>query len=608
MLPNGLARRITLAYVALIVGVAAALGVYLTAALRTAQLDRLLDQLAAEARLIAVSTRPTLRTGDASRVDASARLLAATIAARVTVIAADGTVLGDSQADPATLENHAGRAEVAAVLAGGALGSSTRYSASVGRDLLYVAAPILDGDRVIGVARVAREVAGVEAEVRRAIGVVLAAVAVAALLGVVLASVVARRVTEPIGRLTRTARRMTQSDLGRPGGGERGAWAGRRDEIGELGRAFEEMAGRLRTVIDDLSTDRGRLAAVLAAMADGLMLIDREERVVLANRAAARLLDVPERALDAGGAEGIRLIEFVHDHELHELVRGTAARGGPRSELIRLGSSGHNLRITATRMRGGSAAVLLLIQNVTEIRRAETIRRDFVANVSHELRTPIASVKALVETLEDGALEDPPAAREFLHRMHVEVDRMAQLVQELLDLARIESGRAKLTLEARDPAELVAAAAERLRAQADRAGVTLAVSAQVGLPPVRADAGRIEGAIVNLVHNAIKFTPAGGRVEVRAEAGDPGAVRVSVRDTGVGIPAEDLPRIFERFYKTDRSRASSGTGLGLAIVKHVVQAHGGQVGASSDIGSGSTFWFTLITAQTGVPAGSSVRG
>jgi two-component system phosphate regulon sensor histidine kinase PhoR len=206
-------------------------------------------------------------------------------------------------------------------------------------------------------------------------------------------------------------------------------------------------------------------------------------------------------------------------------------------------------------------------------------------------------------------MDDPPAAREFLQRMHVEVDGLAQIVQEILDLSRIESGRARMSFAAVLVADLVEAAVGRLRAQADRGGVALEVAVPAGLPTVRADATRIEGAIINLVHNAIKFTPPGGRVEVRAERESDAELRVQVADTGAGVPPEELPRLFERFYKSDRSRASSGTGLGLAIVKHAVQAHGGRVGAESRLGEGSTFWFTLpiATPATAPPRQAPAR-
>jgi two-component system phosphate regulon sensor histidine kinase PhoR len=622
-----LAGRITFAYVLLIGAVAVALGAYLAVTLRAAQLDALQQRLAGEARLIAVMAGPAMRARDPQSATAQARAVAPTIGARVTLIGPDGVVLGDSEADPAAMENHAARPEVAAVLRGGDVVTASRHSASVDRDLLYVGVPIRLDEQTVGVARVAEELAGVESEVRRAVTTVLVALVALALVAALIAGYMARRISRPIARLTEAARAIAQGDLSRrvPVRADGG------DEIGELGQAFDEMASRVRELVGSLSTDRGRLSAVLAAMADGVLLVDHDERVTLLNRAAEELLGItsfpgaaPRRAADPPSpgpapSDGVgeppdsgaplpspavatdppRLIELVPDHELYELARQALRRGSRLRDLVRFGPTGRHLHISATPM---STGVLLLIQDVTEIRRAETIRRDFAANVSHELKTPIASLKALVETLEDGALDDPPAARDFLGRMHVEVDDLAQLVQELLDLARIESGRARMTFDAHDVGELVASAANRLRPQAERASVHLSIVPDADLPAVRADAARIESALINLVHNAIKFTPPGGRVVVRAERaeaeGHP-CVKVIVSDTGVGIAADDLSRLFERFYKADRSRASSGTGLGLAIVKHIVQAHGGQVGAESEVGAGSTFWFTLTLADAG---------
>lgn len=589
MIARRLAGRITIAYVLLIGAVAIALGLYLAVTLRASQLDALQRRLAGGASLIAVMAAPAMRARDPEWATAQARSLAPAIRARVTLIGLDGRVLGDSEADPGTMGNLASRPEVAFAL-GGDLGAGV----SVDRDLLYVAVPVRIGDEPIGVARVAEELAGVEAEVSRAVATVLFALAILALVAALIAGYIARRISRPIAQLTEAARAIAEGDLSR-----RVPVRVEGDEIGELAEAFDEMAGRVRDLVESLSTDRGRLSAVLAAMDDGVLLVDDAERVILVNRAGVELLGIGEH----DGLEPRRLIELVPDHELWELARQTLLNRKPLRDLVRFGPSGRHLHIGATPMSGGG--VLLLVQDVTEIRRAETIRRDFAANVSHELKTPLASLKALVETLEDGALDDPPAARDFLGRMHVEVDELAQLVQELLDLARIESGRAQMTFERHAAGELVTSAANRLRAQAERANVRLTVAPDDGLPAVRADAARVESALINLLHNAIKFTPPGGSIHVTAAEttvhGTP-AVRISVEDTGVGIPAEDVPRLFERFYKADRSRASSGTGLGLAIVKHIVQAHGGQVGAESEVGKGSTFWFTLGLAEAPVPA------
>jgi two-component system phosphate regulon sensor histidine kinase PhoR len=236
------------------------------------------------------------------------------------------------------------------------------------------------------------------------------------------------------------------------------------------------------------------------------------------------------------------------------------------------------------------------LRDITELRRLERVRREFVANVSHELRTPLTSIKALVETLAAGARDDPEVADDFLGRIDDEVDRLTGLVEELLDLARLEAGRVVLQIEAADPVAVMTRAAERLRPHAERAGLSLRVDAPLGLPAVAVDHARIEQVLINLIHNAIKFTPAGGDIVVRAHENQ-GALVIAVRDSGVGIAPDELPRLFERFYKTDKARGSTGTGLGLAIAKHIVQAHGGTIWAQSEPGTGTTVSFTVPIAS-----------
>jgi two-component system phosphate regulon sensor histidine kinase PhoR len=242
-----------------------------------------------------------------------------------------------------------------------------------------------------------------------------------------------------------------------------------------------------------------------------------------------------------------------------------------------------------------SGSTLLLFQDLTNQRQTEAMRRDFISNVSHELRTPLAALKALTETLQAGALEDPPAAHRFLEQMETEVDSLSLMVNELLELSRIESGRVPLNLAPTPPLDIVYPAVDRLRLQAERAGLLLSVECAEDLPLVLADATRVQQVVVNLLHNAIKFTPSEGEVTVNVTRQDR-EVRFAISDTGIGIAAEDLPRIFERFYKVDRSRATSGTGLGLAIARHLVEAHGGRIWAESEVGKGSTFYFTIPLA------------
>jgi two-component system phosphate regulon sensor histidine kinase PhoR len=592
-----LARRIAAAYVLLIAAVAAGLGLYLPSTLRQAQLDQLEANLIDEARMVAEAARPHFLARSGTGIQDLAWRIGQVSETRVTLMSAEGVVLGDSVVDATSLENHASRPEVASVLSGGPMGVSLRHSASLDLDLIYAAAPIYDGGRLLGVARMSRERLRIEVEFQRAIVAVLIAVAIASAVAAMGGVLVARRISRPLRRLTEAAEALSR--------GERATRLDLhgRDEIAILARAFDEMATRLRDTIGTLTSDRGRLSAVLAAMVDGVILIDRSAHVLLVNDAAHDLLQFDPERLTA--AEAPRLIELVHDHELIDLAQRVIADQSTQNEIVRFMPSGRHLRITGTPMSDGAAA-LLLVQDVTAIRRAETIRREFVANVSHELKTPLASIKALTETLEGGAMDDPPAARDFLQRMHVEVDGLAQLVQELLDIARIESGRTPLSFAVGSLVAPVQAGVERLRPQADRAGVELRFEGPVEPIDARIDVARIEGAVINLVHNAIKFTPAGGTIAVAvrrepAAGSNAPVARVTVTDTGVGIAPDDCDRLFERFYKSDRSRASSGTGLGLAIVKHAVIAHGGQVGVTSQLGAGSTFWFTLPIRDGATP-------
>ena len=583
--------RIAASYVVLIGLVLLALGVYLVGFLRAQQLATLEAQLDRQARLVADGVEYRLATGAGltTDLDPLTKQLGQEIGARITLIAADGTVLGDSDSDPATMENHGTRPEVLQALRQGR-GESERHSATLDKDLLYVAVPMQDGaGHVLGVARVALPVRDIQEASNQIAVTVGGALVIAALLATVLAVLLARVTARRVEALTRSARRLADGALDEtlPVQGQ--------DEVAVLARTFNDMAARLGAHVRTVEDQRGRLSAVLAHMADGVVIADEDGLVRLVNPAAARLLRTTP-----GRAEGQSLMAVVRDHEVAEVFRQALATTTPAAEprLVELGPSGGRRAIRVITscipgVAGGRGQVLLVLHDVTDLRRAESMRREFVANVSHELRTPVAGIKALVETLEDGALDDREAAREFLGRMHVEVDGLAQLVEELLELSRVESGRVALNRRPIDLAELVGAAAERLRPQAERQGLDLVIDLPSGLPAIQADPERLQQVVVNLVHNALKFTPPGGKVTVSADRRD-AEVAVVVADTGEGIAPEALPRLFERFYKVDKARATGGTGLGLAIAKHVVQAHGGRIWAESPgEGRGATFTFCL---------------
>ncbi len=579
--------RIALPYLVLIVVVMAGLAIYLSSLVRQTHIAELEGRLATEAGLIAEDSAAALEDRDVTVLDGQSRHWAEILRARVTLIAADGTVLGESHEDRTRMDNHLYRPEVQRALAFGQ-GSSIRFSNTVRYDMLYVARRVTVGDATVGFVRLALSLQEVEAQVARLVYAVLVAMLVATALAGLLAVFLAGRITGPIRALTGVAERIVSGDL------QARLFPTTRDEVGQLTSAFNRMADSMQQEVAALERGRSRLCAVLEHMADGVVITDAEGQVLLVNPAAATLLGTVEP-----GSPPLTFAQLARQHQLIELWKRCAESGQEQVELLELAHPEAFLQAIITPVEEAETrAFLVILQDLTRVRRLERVRRDFVSNVSHELRTPLASLKALVDTLRDGALEDPPAARRFLDKIEVEVDALTQLVTELLELAQIESGRVPLRLQPVPVADILQPAVVRLQAQAERAGLELRLSVPDDLPTVLADAERARQVVSNLVHNAVKFTPA-GKVEVAAGR-QGGEVVISVRDTGVGIPEEDLPRIFERFYKADRARSGGGTGLGLAIAKHVVQAHGGRIWAESVEGQGSTFFFTLPVASPAI--------
>jgi two-component system, OmpR family, phosphate regulon sensor histidine kinase PhoR len=368
---------------------------------------------------------------------------------------------------------------------------------------------------------------------------------------------------------------------------------GKLDEIESLSLALKHLTGHLNHQMDELETERKTLAAVLSNMSDGVMIVDNWGKIQLTNPAAKIMFNVGDN-FDTN----LTLVEVVRHHQLVDLWQKTLQTQASQSTTLE--TSMERFFIQAITSPLGDimpGCILMVFQDLTRIHKLEVVRKDFVSNVSHELRTPLASLKALTETLRDGALDDPPAAQRFLSRMEDEIDTLTQMVQELLELSRIESGLVPIQRKSVLPSELLSSAVERMILQAQRAGLTLTQECPTDLPPVMVDYQRLGQVLINIIHNAIKFTNPGGKITASAYQQDDKIV-FYIQDTGVGIPPEALKRIFERFYKTDRSRSGGGTGLGLSISRHLVEAHNGKIWADSKVGEGSTFYFSIpMTAQ-----------
>jgi two-component system, OmpR family, phosphate regulon sensor histidine kinase PhoR len=573
--------KITLPIILVVVISFSILGFFMINSIRDLQLDHLRNYLTNEARLVADTALPGFNDPAKSlQFDAIAKTTGSQIGARVTFIKTDGTVLGDSWENPSAMENHSSRPEVQQALHSTA-GENTRLSVTTGQPMMYIAVPIKNQSEILGVARVALPLTEVNRSVNSSIALISWATALAALLVILATFFITRKLTHPIRQVTRAAIRISAGDL------DQQIVVDSLDELGRLGRAFNRMSSHLKDTMTTLSAEKNKLNTVLSTLTDGVVITDSRGQIMLANPAAEALFN-----FDSLKMAGKPLIEATLNYEVEQALKTCLAAQQKQNFFIDL-KGGKFLRvIVAPFLTEQISGALLLFQDLTELRTLQTMRREFVGNISHELRTPLASIKALVETLQDGAMEDKNVAADFLEKVNAEVDSLTQMIDELIELSRIETGKSSFKFELVKLNFFIQETVNRFLPQAERKQITLSTELQPDLPEVKMDRERIQQVINNILHNAIKFTPPNGRIDIKTGLKEKAAV-IEVSDTGIGISAEDLPHIFERFFKADKSRSTQGSGLGLAIAKHIVQAHNGQVWVKSQEGRGSTFGFSL---------------
>lgn len=565
-LPRALHWRIALAYTALIFVAMGVVSVYLVGFVRDTYIANLRESLSQQARLVSHSATPHMLragAGDAAggaELSALAARLSESVGARVELTATDGRVVADSA-----------MAEGIAEDAG----------------LIAASAPIRSGGAALGTARVSVPAARVQPNINRIITTILLSALAVAMLSVGAGYILFHRTSRSVRAVAEGARRLAQGDL------EHRVATTAADETRELAEAFNTMASTIRRILQDRTDESAKLTAMLDTMEDGVVVTDGEGAITLVNSAAEAMLGISERE-----AVGARLAAALRDHQIQQAAAAALASGRICQTEAEVLPQRRFLKAIATPLSAdGSGGILLTLHDLTEARQMDTTLREFVTNVSHELRSPLASVKAMVETLSEGALEQPDTARNFLSRVNREVDRMNAMVEDLLELSRLESGQQPNLA----PVDLGALAAEVAGEYAERAGE---VAVRARLPGDAAvalgDREKLRQALVNLVDNALKNT-AEGSVTLWVEAASDGGEgqrrhRVCVSDTGAGIAREHLPHIFERFYKVDRARRDGGSGLGLAIAQHIVQTHGGEISVSSEEGVGSEFSFTIPSA------------
>ncbi len=521
--------------------------------------------------------------GDSPDLQALCRELSGEINARITVVLPSGAVAADSDENPEKMENHSDRPEIRQALREGS-GSAVRFSHTLNKNMMYVALPLNKGDAVAGVVRVAFPLTRLQDALARVHKKMITGGIITAILAIVVSWRIARKLSRSLNDMKSGAERFARGDFSQP------LALPAPQEMRRLAQALNVMASQMDDRIRTVMSQRNQQEAVLSSMVEGVIAIDGEQRVISLNQAAAGLIGVPLEQ-----AQGRILTEIIGHPSLKAFVLHSLETPAPmESEISMQGQETQILQAHGAVLRdaqGQEIGAVVVLNDVTRLRRLEQVRRDFVANVSHELRTPVTSIKGFVETLLDGALENPEDARRFLRIIAKQADRLNAILGDLLMLSRIEEEERKALIQIEDCAlyETLAGAIQQCESKAAEKGIPITLECDPAIV-VQMNASLIEQAVANLIDNAIKYSEAGEEVSVSGCRAD-NEILITVEDHGCGIPSEHLPRLFERFYRVDkaRSRSMGGTGLGLSIVKHIAKAHAGRVTVESTVGQGSVF-------------------
>jgi two-component system phosphate regulon sensor histidine kinase PhoR len=584
-------RRLFLPYLLLICAATAAVGFFAARTVLATYVGRQTDAMRGNLRLVSSDIAPQLAAGNTTGLDAKIKKMGATVGNRITIMRGDGVVLADSEADPARMENHRQRPEFADAINRGE-GTEQRPSATLNIDLLYLARKVedLDGNPIAGpngepyYARLAVHLD----QLQHNLNALYAGLSTAALAAIVIAGGIcyffARRSAEPISDLTRFADALSRGDL------HRRTMRSETGEIATLATSLNTMAESLSRLVEQTNKDKAELLTILSSMSEGVIATDKVQRILLVNDAAGKLL-----GFDPTQAVGKHLWQVVRNDQIIKAA-GEVVFGSQR-RLISVGPvSARHLDVTLCTFptEGVTQGLVIVAHDITQSFQYQELRKEFVANVSHELRTPLTVIKGFIETLQDGAWRDERKAPEYLSTIHRHAEQLTNLVSDLLELSKLESAGLSPRRAPVDLGFVIHKAFELLTPTAERKHQSLTLDVPKDLPTIKGNADYIERAVSNLIDNATKYTPDGGTIHVAARANGQYVV-VEVTDNGIGIPKDDIPRIFERFYRVDRSRSREmgGTGLGLSIVKHVAQVHGGAIEADSTPGQGSTFRLKL---------------
>lgn len=591
--------KLTLLFMVLIGISVIGAGLLAASKLRESHLDSLRDSMIREIRII-LATVPWIVEDRGSDRSAYFTEMAVKLRdeaeARVTFIDGDGVVLGDSDHRAQEMDNHLQRPEITKARESGKYGFAERQSETTGYDMLYAALPVKDGESIVGYVRLAAPLAAVRGHIAGLWSYLVTGFCILLLAAGVISYRVARGIAKPLDNITQVANEITNANF------ETRVKVSGRDEFGQLGRSINKMAASLQDQMRLVRENEHRLANILDHLINGVILIDSDGRIRLLNPSAEQMLGMTSSELQGQRFETAHL----HSDLMRVLQDALVMKESVREEIVVYYPQERTIEIHVVLLdstKTEQAGTLVIMHDISEMKRLENVRSQFVANVSHELKTPVAAIQGFAETLLSGALEDRETLESFLHIIHEESERLDRLISDILELSKIESKRAALYFSPIQLDEFIDKTLHVVQPEVAQKQIRIFCDVP-GDAFIEADEDRLRQIVLNLLTNAINYTPEGGTVTISVQFTEHGpaskeVVRLSIRDTGIGIPKKDVPRIFERFYRVDkaRSRSSGGTGLGLSIVKHLVELHKGTIDVTSEVGAGTEFVITLPVIQ-----------
>ena len=563
---------------------------YATTSLREFYLDQSTKDLEARARLLESQFLELIDPLDEQKFGLLSEKIGRSTTTRVTVILPSGKVVSDTDEDPKTMDNHANRPEIKVAL-DGRVGSSTRYSHTIGKEMMYLAIPLVKGDRKVGVLRVSIPEVAVDEAIRNIQIKIAVGGLIIAGLAAFLSLIVSRRISRPIEKIKRWAESISKGHF------QVNPPIVNTEEIAALSDGMSQMTAQLVDRIQTVSRQRNELEAVLTSMVEGVIAVDNEERIIRMNQAAARMLKCEQSDF-----KGRSIQEIVRNVDLQNFVTNTLANQKlVEKDIILFSEEERILNGHGTVLRDGEEnriGALIVLDDVTRLRKLENIRRDFVSNVSHEIKTPITAIKGFSETLSTGSVKDPEDVARFLGIIDKHVDRLSAIVEDLLSLSRIEreEERKEIILKEGPIRDVLQSSMKVYQTKAQEKNIQFQLKCDGNIKAL-INAPLLELAVGNILDNGIKYSEEGKTIRLKAMTKN-GQVTIRIQDQGYGIAKEHIPRLFERFYRVDkaRSRKLGGTGLGLALVKHIIQSHGGHVSVDSKPGKGTTFTIHLPTS------------